>query len=115
MANKGIVLLSLLLTIVGPGLVYVIYSRFFHEEPPLPEEPEPEEPKMPMNHYDILGVNRTARQREITRAYRKLVLLYHPDKNNDPGSTQRFIEITEGSSNNLAQLKKKYILWIILF
>lgn len=99
--------LLLVLTIVGCGLIYGIY-KIFLSPVPLPPPEEPEEPSMPKNYYDFLGVNRTARQREITRAYRKLVLLYHPDKNNDPGTTKRFIEIVEGSSNNLGA--KKYIM-----
>jgi hypothetical protein len=32
-------------------------------------------------HYDILGVDRNATQDEITKQYRKLVLVWHPDQN----------------------------------
>ena len=46
--------------------------------------------------YSILGVSRTANNEEIRSAYRRLVLIYHPDKNKtDPNSASKFIEIRE--------------------
>ena len=35
------------------------------------------------DHYSVLGVEPTASQIEIKRAYRRLVFLYHPDRNPD--------------------------------
>jgi curved DNA-binding protein len=45
--------------------------------------------------YQILGVDRTASQDEIQRAYRKLARANHPDVNKDPAAEERFKDVSE--------------------
>lgn len=50
---------------------------------------------MGKDYYLILGVPRKATDDEIKKAYRKMALKYHPDKNSSPGSEDKFKEIAE--------------------
>ena len=51
------------------------------------------------DYYQILGVKRGASDREIKRAFRKLAVKYHPDKNKDPEAEKVFVDIAKGESS----------------
>lgn len=57
-------------------------------------------------HYVELGVAETATLVEIRTAYRRLVLVYHPDRSGDKGTTERFVRISE-AYRNLADPKTR--------
>jgi hypothetical protein len=46
-------------------------------------------------YYNILGLPNNASNEEIRKKYRKLVMLYHPDKNPDLTAQAKFLEITQ--------------------
>ncbi len=47
------------------------------------------------NYYAILGISHTASQDDIKRAFRKLAVQFHPDKNPDPKAEVIFKDLSE--------------------
>jgi curved DNA-binding protein len=62
------------------------------------------------DYYKTLGVSKNASQDEIKKAYRKLAVKYHPDKNPDDKETEnRFKEINEANEVlKDSEKRKKY-------
>ncbi len=51
-----------------------------------------------MDHYEILGIASNASSREITTAYRRLALQYHPDRNKTPLANDMMLRINTSYS-----------------
>ena len=50
------------------------------------------------DYYEVLGISRTADDKEIKKAYRNLARKYHPDVCKEPGAEEKFKEINEAYS-----------------
>lgn len=60
------------------------------------------------DYYDILGVNKTASQGEIKKAYYKLAKEHHPDANRgNPDATKKFAEIAEAYDTLSSEEKRQ--------
>ncbi len=60
------------------------------------------------DYYDILGVSKSADKNEIKKAYRKLAMKYHPDRNPDNAEAEaKFKEASEAAEVLLDEDKKR--------
>ena len=61
-----------------------------------------------LEYYDVLGVDRQAGDDEIKKAYRKLALEYHPDRNpGDKQAEEKFKEIAEAYGVLIDPVKRR--------
>ncbi|WP_277265137.1 molecular chaperone DnaJ [Prevotella corporis] len=62
------------------------------------------------DYYEVLGVDKSASEDEIKKAYRKIAIKYHPDRNpDDPKAEEKFKEAAEAYSVlNDAQKRQQY-------
>jgi len=61
------------------------------------------------DYYQILGINKDACPKEVKKAFRKLALKYHPDKNKEKGAEEKFQKIAEAYEVlSDPEKKKKY-------
>ena len=83
----------LVLAVCGPPPPF--RGRAKHSPPPPSPEPPLTPEMMGKDYHAILGVSRSATTDEIKRAYRKMAMKYHPDKNQASDAEERFKEIAE--------------------
>lgn len=67
-------------------------SEEMNEEP---ETPSPPPSPLCLDHYAVLGVPSDSNEEEIRRAYKRLALRYHPDKNSDADAEEKFKQIAQ--------------------
>ena len=63
---------------------------------------------MKKNYYDTLGIAKSASEAEIKKAYKKLAMQYHPDRNTgDKKAEEKFKEVNEAYQVLSDKEKKK--------
>ncbi|KAI9225138.1 DnaJ domain-containing protein [Blastocladiella britannica] len=67
---------------------------------------------MGQDYYQLMGIAKSATDDDIRKAYRKLALKYHPDRNQDPAAKKKFQELSEAyevlSDSNKREIYDRY-------
>src|SRR3990172_7149913 len=51
--------------------------------------------RLKRDYYEVLGVARNASAEEVKKAFRRLAMQYHPDRNKEDGAEESFKQIGE--------------------
>ncbi|XP_028310858.1 dnaJ heat shock protein family (Hsp40) member A3a isoform X2 [Gouania willdenowi] len=90
------------LTLRGlPGITFphAVYTLSFHTSAPVSNK---------QDFYEVLGVPRTATQKEIKKAYYQMAKKYHPDTNKeDPQAKEKFAQLAEAYEVLSDEVKRK--------
>ena len=62
------------------------------------------------DYYEVLGISKSADAVELKKAYRRLAMKYHPDRNNgDAEAETKFKEAKEAYENAKAQMVRTHL------
>uniref|UniRef100_A0A8C9WPJ5 DnaJ heat shock protein family (Hsp40) member A3 n=1 Tax=Sander lucioperca TaxID=283035 RepID=A0A8C9WPJ5_SANLU len=85
--------------LTGSRCPHGIACHFFHTSSRLANKPD---------FYEVLGVSRTATQKDIKKAYYQLAKKYHPDTNpDDPEAKEKFARLAEAYEVLSDEVKRK--------
>ena len=59
------------------------------------------------DYYEVLGISKSASQAEIKKAYRKMAIKYHPDKNRDDKNAEEKFKLCAEAYEVLSDDNKK--------